>query len=203
MTKIRLLKRKTSNEQDIDAEVSAVEHSVLDKIEHRRERQRKQKASKEKIKGIEATRFQEGNISGRHIGTPIEVNWSAVDKLLHIQCTLDEVAGFLGMGIDTLKRRCRQDHDMTWTEYRKSKQAGGRASLRRKQWLLADNNAAVSIFLGKQYLGQTDKIQADVNTKSETTVKLQKLDQSDLVTLENLLLKSTLKKTDQDNEGDE
>ena len=39
-------------------------------------------------------------------------------------------------------------------------------SLRRKQWNLAETNASMAIFLGKQFLGQTDKVDQNLAVKS-------------------------------------
>lgn len=39
----------------------------------------------------------------------------------------------------------------------KEKRAGGKASLRRTQWRLAETNPSMAIFLGKNLLGQSDR----------------------------------------------
>jgi hypothetical protein len=44
---------------------------------------------------------------------------------------------------------------------------GGKASLRRRQWELAQKNTAMAIFLGKQYLGQRDSYEVVDNTPIE------------------------------------
>lgn len=86
------------------------------------------------------------------------------EKLCQMQCTEVEIASFFGVCEDTLNKWCKETYDgKTFSETFEEKRAGGRASLRRTQWQLANKSAAMAIFLGKQYLGQTDKVE----TKSE------------------------------------
>lgn len=95
----------------------------------------------------------------------IIVDWITVDKLLAIFCTGEEVAGFLNISYDTLQRRCKEDNKIAFAEYSKLKRGTGKASLRKKQWLMADNSPAMAIFLGKNYLEQSDKIQHELTGK--------------------------------------
>lgn len=86
-----------------------------------------------------------------------EIDWEAVDKLLHIQCTGEEIAGFLGVDYDTLASACKRKFKKSFSDYSTEKREGGKCSLRRRQWILAETNVAMAIFLGKNYLGQTDR----------------------------------------------
>ena len=88
----------------------------------------------------------------------IEIDWSDVEKLCALQATEEEVAQFLGCSVDTLARRCQEDHDLSFAEYFAQKRGMGKVSLRRAQWQTAQKgNATMQIWLGKQYLGQKDK----------------------------------------------
>lgn len=88
----------------------------------------------------------------------IEVDFAEVDKLCQIQCTGEEIASFFGISYDTLERRCKEQFKVSLAEYIKEKSAKGKSSLRRMQWKAAMNgNVTMLIWLGKQYLGQTDK----------------------------------------------
>lgn len=92
----------------------------------------------------------------------IELDWDQVDTLGRIMCTAEEIAEVLKVSYDTLVRRCRRDKNMNIAEYLALKRAAGRASLRRSQYKKAtDGNTAMLIWLGKQYLGQSDKMQND------------------------------------------
>lgn len=82
----------------------------------------------------------------------IEINWEDVRKLSLLQCTENEIASFLGVSVDTLLRR------KEFCELHKKGMEEGRMSLRRLQWKKAqDGNTTMLIWLGKQYLGQSDK----------------------------------------------
>lgn len=69
-------------------------------------------------------------------------------KLAALQCTLEEIAAWFDVNKSTISRRFA-------TEIAQGREKG-KISLRRKQWKLADNNASMAIFLGKNYLGQKD-----------------------------------------------
>ena len=92
-----------------------------------------------------------GKKEKKKLGRPkFEIDYTAVEKLANIQCTQQEIATFLGCSVDTLQR------DKTFCGLYKKGQETGKMSLRRMQFKLAERNAAMAIFLGKQFLGQTD-----------------------------------------------
>lgn len=93
-----------------------------------------------------------------------EVDWDQVDKMCQIQCTAEEMAHVLGVSEDTLSRRCQETHDITIADYIKQHRSEGKMSLRRWQMEAAKKgNAALLIWLGKQYLGQRE----DYNPESD------------------------------------
>lgn len=123
----------------------------------------------------------------------IEIEWEKVDQLARIHCTHEEVASVLNCSVETLQRRCKDDHDEEFAEYYRRKREGGKASLRRRQWNMAETNPAMAIWLGKQYLGQTDnqKIeQTAVNVNLDAQVDLSSLTDDELDTIETLLSKA-------------
>lgn len=86
------------------------------------------------------------------------IDFKDVDKLCSLQCTAEEIASFLEVSVDTLERRIREKFDLTFAEYFSLKNGAGKISLRRRQWQAAESgNVAMLIWLGKQYLGQSDK----------------------------------------------
>lgn len=102
-----------------------------------------------------------------------DIDWSDVEKLCSIQCTQEEIAAFCEVSADTLTRRCQEVHGVTFAEYFGQKRGMGRISLRRAQWLLATDkkNPAMLIFLGKQYLGQTDTVEIGSSDKRPVVLK--------------------------------
>lgn len=81
------------------------------------------------------------------------IDLEMVERLAHIQCTIEEISGVLKIPEGTLKKR--EDFTTTYKSAIKS----GKASLRRMQWKLAEHSAGMAIWLGKQILGQTEKIE--------------------------------------------
>lgn len=100
-----------------------------------------------------------------------EIDYEIVEKLANIQCTQEEIAGFLNLSVRTLQR------DEEFCRIYKKGQENGKMSLRRMQYKLAEKNAAMAIFLGKQYLGQRDNVEVkapeELNKVTELLSKLE------------------------------
>ena len=88
------------------------------------------------------------------------------EKLCQLQCTLQEVCGFFSVTDQTLNTWCKETYGTTFSDVFAEKRVGGQISLRRSQFKLAEKSAAVSIWLGKQYLGQRDRDIADAMDRS-------------------------------------
>ena len=86
-----------------------------------------------------------------------EFNQSVFEKLCKIQCTQEEIASVMGVSARTILRRCKETYGITFEEIYQHFSLAGLASLRRAQFNLAKTNASMAIFLGKVYLGQSDK----------------------------------------------
>ena len=94
----------------------------------------------------------------------IEIDYATVEKLANIQCTQEEIASFLGISSRTLLR------DEKFKELFAKGRENGKMSLRRIQWKHAEKSVPMAIWLGKQYLGQTDIIEA--STTGETKINI-------------------------------
>lgn len=92
-----------------------------------------------------------------------EINQEQFENLCFIQCTLDEVAGWFKCSEDTIERWCKREYGLRFADAFKRFSQGGKISLRRSQFKLAEKNAAMAIFLGKQYLGQRDFVETTAN----------------------------------------
>jgi hypothetical protein len=92
-------------------------------------------------------------------GRPLfHIDWDKVDSMCAIQCTGEEIAGVLGCSFDTLSRAVEREKSCSFAEYFKQKRSTGKMSLRRKQYSTAmEGNATMQIWLGKNWLDQTDK----------------------------------------------
>ncbi len=88
---------------------------------------------------------------------PFIIDYELVKKLAHIQCTMEEIANFLGCSIKTLEK------NKEFIGVYKKEIEGGRMSLRRKQWKAVDEgNITMLVWLGKQYLKQRDQVDSNV-----------------------------------------
>ncbi len=98
-----------------------------------------------------------------------------VEDLGKIQSTHSELAAVLGVSVDTVERRLKDDEEFCGA-YEKGLE-NGRSSLRRIQWKAAlGGNTTMQIWLGKQYLGQRDSRQEiDYRDQTETVHQVQGL----------------------------
>lgn len=102
------------------------------------------------------------------MGRPAKaIDQKQFENLCSLQCTHEEICGWFDVCPDTLEKWCKQTYgrDMTFSKVFAIKRAGGRISLRRSQFRLAEKNAAMAIWLGKQYLGQSDKPDEAIDTE--------------------------------------
>lgn len=87
-----------------------------------------------------------------------EIDQMQFEKLCALQCTLEEICGWFDVTDKTLDKWCKEKYGERFSEVFAKKREAGRISLRRAQWRLAERNAAMAIFLGKNYLGQSDNV---------------------------------------------
>lgn len=97
-------------------------------------------------------------------GAPLKefsaADWKKVDGLCKIHCTGEEIAAIMDVDYDTLKRIIKTKYSLSFSQYFDRKSASGKMSLRRKQYSKANSgNTAMLIWLGKQWLGQKDRIE--------------------------------------------
>jgi hypothetical protein len=87
-------------------------------------------------------------------------------NLVGLGCTQEEICWWFRddtgkkANIDTLSRWCKRTFGLNFQEYYKKN--GGmymKIQLRRNQLKLSEKSAAMAIFLGKNYLGQSDKLE--------------------------------------------
>jgi hypothetical protein len=87
----------------------------------------------------------------------IEIDQDIFENLCKIQCTLIEIASVFDCCDETIERWCKRTYDIGFAEAFKRYSSQGKTSLRRYQFKMAETNVAMAIWLGKQWLGQTDK----------------------------------------------
>lgn len=85
------------------------------------------------------------------------------EGLCKIQCTKLEICEVLDVDDKTLENWCRETYKSGFSEVFARKRQGGKASLRRKQFEIAlAGNVTMLIFLGKNHLGQSDKVESTI-----------------------------------------
>ena len=111
----------------------------------------------------------------------IAINWKQVDQMCAIHCTGEEQAAILEISYDTLNRACKRDKKMIFADYFRQKSAGGKMSLRRRQYSEAmEGNTTMLVWLGKNWLDQTDKQEVKQEVVNTTVNIVKDADSDDL-----------------------
>jgi hypothetical protein len=92
-----------------------------------------------------------------------EIDKREFEKLCALQCTMSEISAWFECDKKTLIAWCERTYNAEFSTVFKEKSETGKISLRRRQWQLAEKSPAMAIFLGKNLLGQTDKMEQTVN----------------------------------------
>lgn len=87
-----------------------------------------------------------------------EIDQKEFEKLCELQCTHDEICAWFDVTDKTLNSWCKRTYKATFSEVFKQKRGKGKIALRRYQFQQAKKNATMAIWLGKQWLGQTDQM---------------------------------------------
>ncbi len=89
-----------------------------------------------------------------------EVDFEQAEKLASYQCTMLEIAAFFDMTDDTLRTRLKEHYGLNFQEWFEIYSAKGKMSIRREQFNMAEKGSVpMLIWLGKNYLGQSDNVE--------------------------------------------
>jgi hypothetical protein len=98
----------------------------------------------------------------------IHIDWERIEKMAMAGSNGQQISAAIGIHYDTLVNRCRTDlpDDISeFSEYLRSKREKGNDLLLRKQYDIAmGGDKTMLIWLGKQRLGQSEKMQQDVTS---------------------------------------
>ena len=87
-----------------------------------------------------------------------KINWTRVAKLCARQWTQEEIASEFDICVDTLDNACQRDNGKSFSEFFATKKLKGLGSLRSRQYAIAESgNPTMLIWLGKNWLGQSDR----------------------------------------------
>ena len=95
----------------------------------------------------------------------IKIDKTQFEKLCGLQCTKTEITGYFQVSEQTLLRWCKETYGEDFGTIFEQKKGNGKIALRRYQLQQAEKNATMAIWLGKQYLGQTDKLDTTTEVK--------------------------------------
>lgn len=98
-------------------------------------------------------------------------DWAQIEQMCLLQCTGEEIAGVVGVDYKTLERACKRENGTKFGEWIAQKGSGGKISLRKMQYDTAKGgNATMQIWLGKNWLGQTDRQEEDKTSDVENLI---------------------------------
>ena len=103
-----------------------------------------------------------------------EIKQKQFEELCAIQCTQEEICAVLDVCHDTLDKWCHEVYNMAFSQVFKQKRQGGKASLRRNQWNLSKTNPTMAIWLGKQYLNQSDQIKTESGMEEKINIHIER-----------------------------
>lgn len=92
-----------------------------------------------------------------------EIDKEQFERLCGLQCTRDEICSWFDVTDKTLDGWCKRTYKAGFSAVFEQKRGRGKIALRRAQWQLAEKNASMAIFLGKNYLGQSDNPQDNID----------------------------------------
>lgn len=100
---------------------------------------------------------------------PINFDKKQFVDLVALGCNQEEICWFFRdetgkvANIDTLSRWCKREFGVNFQEYSKQNSLMAlKIQLRRNQFELSKHSVPMAIFLGKNWLGQTDKVEQTV-----------------------------------------
>lgn len=99
-----------------------------------------------------------------------QIDKAQFEKLCGLQCTLEEFCCYFDCDNKTIEKWCMTTYKKNFSEVFKVKRGIGKTSLRRRQFEVAmSGNPTMLIWLGRNMLNQTDRVEVDASTIDEST----------------------------------
>lgn len=107
---------------------------------------------------------------------PVELDKEQFEKLCSINCTMQEIADWFFVDIDTMTAWCKRTYNQHFSEVYRQKKSRGKISLRRSLWqgALEDKNVVLKLFLAKNHLGMSDNGMEDDSEENELDLNFTK-----------------------------
>ena len=104
----------------------------------------------------------------------VEIDWPILDALLQFKVTLAHCADYLGVSIDAIQNRCKEEKGMTFSEYHSLKLQRTSTKLQQKAVEMAlKGDRTMLIFCLKNLAGWADKLDQTVDASDEAKKGLQ------------------------------
>ncbi len=87
---------------------------------------------------------------------PKPIDYDAIMHWMDLGATAEEIAGSFRISVSTLDTRLKEKFNKNFSELKETVCGPAKISLRRNQFNLTKTNAAMAIWLGKQWLGQKE-----------------------------------------------
>ena len=109
-----------------------------------------------------------------------EIDYAKLDSLCFIHCTGEEICSILDVSYEHLNNKLKKEKGIGFLDYFKEKSSGGKMSLRRRQFKMAETNPTMAIWLGKNILKQSDVRAEEIyeREKAKAKAKLDALKES-------------------------
>jgi len=99
------------------------------------------------------------------------IDWDYVDLQLRYHCKGTEIAAKFNIHPNTFYRLCEEHYKISYSECLEQKREEGNDLLRSIQFKTAiDGSVPMQIWLGKQYLGQSDKSEISQDIKGKLSI---------------------------------
>lgn len=104
----------------------------------------------------------------------LNIDWDQVAYWLEARCSGSQIADILGIHENTLYERCKTDLGLEFVAFKAKNRSKGEQNLRLAQYESAvkDKDRGMQIWLGKQWLGQTDKSQNTIDIPQMKVVNI-------------------------------
>lgn len=109
----------------------------------------------------------------------MELDMNQFENLCKIQCTIKEIADWFNCTEEEVRDWVQETYNEDFETIYEKKSVTGKISLRRAQFKLAEKNANMAMWLGKQYLDQSDdeqKTGAQVTSLDDIRKKLKMIE---------------------------
>ena len=117
----------------------------------------------------------------------MKIDKKLFETLCGLQCTLFEIASACGCDRKTIEAWCKREYRRPFKEVFAEKRGRGKISLRRLQWQHAEKSPAMAIFLGKNYLGQSDSQSMEISGADGGPIRVKNTSDLTMLTMGELI----------------